>query len=145
MRPILLALVAALPLTAADIDVGVIDQKAPKKDAVTAPKADAKVGAVDLRGTVAGKAAKDEKRSLYVIVAPLGTDGKAETWWVQGEVETDKDGFTAAAQFGEEAAGAGEFFAVVAVATDKKWSVAETLTELPADAGYSKVVIVKRK
>jgi hypothetical protein len=145
VRPILLALVAALPLTAADIDVGVIDQKAPKKDAVTAPKADAKVGAVDLRGTVAGKAAKDEKRSLYVIVAPLGTDGKAETWWVQGEVETDKDGFTAAAQFGEEAAGAGEFFAVVAVATDKKWSVAETLTELPADAGYSKVVIVKRK
>ena len=145
MRPLLIALVAALPLTAADVDVGVIDQKAPKKETVTAPKKDAKVGAVELKGTVIGKAAKDEKRSLYVIVAPLGTDGKAETWWVQGEVDKDKDGFVAEAQFGEEAAGVGEFFAVVAVAADKKWSVGETLTELPGDAGYSKVVIVKRK
>jgi hypothetical protein len=145
MRPLLIALVAALPLAAADVDVGLIDQKAPKKEALTAPKKDAKVGTIDLKGTVIGKAAKNEKRSLYVIVAPLGTDGKAETWWVQGEVDKDKDGFVAEAQFGEEAAGVGEYFAVVAVATDKKWSVGETMTELPADAGYSKVVIVKRK
>ena len=43
-----------------------------------------------------------------------------------------------------ENAGIGEYFAVLAVATDKTWSGGDTINELPADAAYSKVKIVKR-
>jgi hypothetical protein len=52
---------------------------------------------------------------------------------------------TCDAQFGEDDAGSGEYFAVIAVATEKKWSVGEKLDALPDDATFSTVKVVKRK
>lgn len=131
---------------AADVDVGLVDQKAPKKEDLAAPKKDAKPTTVDLKGTLAGKVTKGEKRSVYFVICPLGKKGDAgEDWWVQGEVTKDGEAISCDAQFGEEEAGSGEWFAVVAVATDKKWGVGEKLSALPEDATFSKVKVVKRK
>jgi hypothetical protein len=145
MRPLLIALAAVLPLAAADIDVGAVDQKAPTKEALTAPKKDTGIATVELKGTVKGKAAKDAKGTLYVAVAPLGKDGTASNWWIQGEVNKDGAAFSADAQFGEEAAGAGEYFAVIALVSDEKWMTGDMLDKLPPGTVYSKVTIVKRK
>ena len=145
MRTLLIALAATLPLSAADVDVGAVDQKAPTKEALTAPKKDAGVTTVELKGTVKGKAAKDEKRTLYVAIAPLGRDGAATNWWIQGEVSKDGTAFSAEAQFGEEAAGVGEYFAVIALASDEKWMTGDMLDKMPPGTTYSKVTIVKRK
>jgi len=141
-----LALFAGFTL-AADVEVGSVDQKSPpKKDELAAPKKDAKPATVDLKGTLAGKVTKGEKRSVYFVICPLGAKGDAgEDWWVQGEVTKDGEAISCDAQFGEESAGSGEWFAVVAVATDKKWGVGEKLSALPDDATYSKVKVVKRK
>jgi hypothetical protein len=131
---------------AADVDVGLVDQKAPKKEALAAPAKDAKPTTVDLKATLAGKVTKGEKRNVYFVICPLGAKGDAgKDWWAQGEVTKDGEAVSADAQFGEENAGSGEWFAVVAVATDKKWGVGEKLDALPADAAFSKVVVVKRK
>jgi hypothetical protein len=132
--------------SAADVDVGLVDQKAPTKDDLAPPPKDAEPPAVELTGTLKGKVTKGEKRTVYFVICPRGKTGDAGTdWWVQGEVTKDGEGISCDAQFGEENAGSDEWFAVVAVATDKKWSVGEKLDALPADAAYSKVVMVKRK
>jgi hypothetical protein len=142
----LFALTFAVSAVAADVDVGVIDQKAPKKEDLAPPPKDAKPQLVELQGGFAAKVTKGEKRTVYFVVCPLGAKGDAgEDWWVQGEVARDGEAVTADGQFGEESAGAGEWFAVVAVATDKKWGVGEKLSALPADAAFSKVKVVKRK
>lgn len=131
---------------AADVDVGLVDQKAPKKEDLAPPAKDAKPPTVELMGTLKGKVTKDEKRSVYFVVCPRGKKGdEGADWWVQGEVMKDGETIACDAQFGEENAGSDEFFAVVAVATDKKWSVGEKLDTLPAAAAYSKVTVVKRK
>lgn len=130
----------------ADVDVGLVDQKVVKKEDLTTPKKDDKPPAVELKGTLQAKVTKGEKRNVYFAVYPLGKDGKSGTyWWVQGEVSKDGEKVTCDAQFGEEDAGSGEYFAVVAIATEKKWSVGEKLDALPDDATFSKVVVVKRK
>ena len=131
---------------AADVDIGLVDQKAPKKEDLAPPAKDAKPTTVDLKATLAGKVTKGEKRNVYFVVCPLGAKGDAgKDWWAQGEVTKNGEAISADAQFGEDTAGAGEWFAVVAVATDKKWAVGEKLDALPADAAFSKVVVVKRK
>jgi hypothetical protein len=149
MRPVATLLAVTLfatAATAAGVDVGAIDQKEVKKDALAAPKKDDKPPAVELKGTLQAKVAKGEKRNVYFAVYPLGKDGKGGTyWWVQGEVTKDGETVTCDAQFGEEDAGSGEYFAVVAIATERKWSVGEKLDDLPADAAFSKVVVAKRK
>ncbi len=132
--------------TAADVDVGLVDQKAPKKEDLAAPAKDAKPHEVDLQGSFKAKTTKGEKRNVYFLICPLGKKGDGgKDWWAQGEVTKDGEAISADAQFGEEAAGAGEWFAVVAVATEKKWTVGEKLDALPADAAFSKVKVVKRK
>lgn len=142
----LLAVLFALPALAADVDVGLIDQKAPKKADLAPPAKDAKPPVVDLQGVFKGKTTKGEKRNVYFVVCPLGAKGDAGgDWWVQGEVTKDGEAVSADGQFGEESAGSGEWFAVVAVATEKKYGVGEQLTALPADGTFSKVVVVKRK
>lgn len=128
------------------VDVGTVDQKRPKKEAVAAPNKDDGLTKVDVRSAVKGVAAKGEKRTVYVLINPLGKKGDASTyWWVQNEVTLADGKFTCDAQFGEEDAGSGEYFAVVAVATERKWSVGDRLDDLPDDAGFSKVTVVKRK
>ena len=125
-----------------DIDVGLIDQKPPAKKELEAPKGDVKVAEVGLNETVKGKVAKDEKKHLYIVINPLGIPN---SWWVQHEVSRDGESFSAESQFGEADAGKGELFAILAVATDKKWSVGEKLESLPENALYTKVKMVKRK
>lgn len=141
------ALVAGFTL-AADlvVDTGTVDQKRPKKEAVAAPKKDDGLTKVDVRTAVKGTTTKGEKRTVYVLINPLGTKGDAPTyWWVQNEVTLTDGKFTCDAQFGEEDAGSGEYFAIVAVATERKWSVGDKLDDLPEDAAFSKVTVVKRK
>jgi hypothetical protein len=133
-------------IPAADVDVGLVDQKAPKKTDLAPPPKDAKPTTVDLTATLTGKVTKGEKRHVYFVICPLGKKGDAGAdWWVQGEVTKDGEAVSCDAQFGEADAGSGEWFAVAAVATDKKWGVGEQLSSLPADAAFSKVVVVKRK
>lgn len=134
-------------LTLADgpaVDLGLVDRKPPTKDDLKVPKSDDGVPKVGLKSDVKGSAAKDEKRTVYVLVSPVSNRELAGTWWVQAEVARADAKFEGDAQFGEEDGGAGEFFAVVAVATDKKWEPGEKLTELPKDAAYSKATTVKR-
>ncbi len=139
------ALVAALvALAAGPVDLGTVDQKAPTKDDLKRPKSDDGVPKVELKADIKGTAKPDDKRSLYVLVGPVSSKELVGTWWVQGEATRDGAKFAAEAQFGEEAAGAGEYFAVVGVATDRKWSPGDKLTELPTDATYSKVKVVRR-
>jgi hypothetical protein len=147
MRAILVAVLSAALAAGADpaVDLGVVDQKPPKKEELVAPKKDDGVEKVDLRGTMKGKPAKGEKRNLYVVVTPLSNPDLAGTWWVQQEVAREGGAFTAEAQFGEEDAGSGEYFAVLAVATGEKWSVGEKLTGLPEGATCTKLKIVKRR
>lgn len=152
MRSIATLFLAALLVSgsawAADpvVDTGTVDQKRPKKEDTAAPKKDDGLTKVDVRTTVKGAAAKGEKRTVYVLINPLGKKGDAPTyWWVQNEVTLTVGKFTCDAQFGEEDAGGGEYFAVVAVATERKWSVGDRLDDLPEDAAFSKVTIVKRK
>ncbi|MEO2089983.1 MAG: hypothetical protein ABGY75_10865 [Gemmataceae bacterium] len=142
-----LVLVAGFTLAADPVvDVGAVDQKRPKKEAVATPKKDDGLTTVDVRTAVKGMAAKGEKRTVYVLINPLGKKGDAPTyWWVQNEVTLADGKFTCDAQFGEEDAGSGEYFAVVAVATERKWSVGDRLDDLPDDAAFSKVTVVKRK
>ena len=140
-------LVAAAARAAdADVDVGPLDRKEVTKADLAPPEKDDKPTAVDLKGTLRAKVDKGEKRNVYFVICPLGKKGdKGADWWVQGEVTKDGEKVTCDAQFGEEEAGSGEYFAVVAVATDKKWRVGEKLTALPAEGSFSKVKIVKRK
>ena len=129
----------------ADVDVGLIDQKPPMKKDLVAPKSDDGIAKVGLHETIQGKVPKDEKRNLYVVVNTLSNKDTANIWWVQEVTTRDGESLSSAAQFGEEAAGVGEYFAILAVATDKKWAVGEMLKSLPDDAAYTKVKIVKRK
>jgi hypothetical protein len=126
-------------------DIGIVDEKAPKKELLAAPKSDKGIETVGLMETFKGKVAKGEKRHLYFIVLVLSNEDLKDTWWVQRDVTRDGDSFSGEVQFGEENAGIGEYFAVLAIATDKTWSGGDTIKELPADAEYSKVKIVKRK
>jgi hypothetical protein len=126
-------------------DVGVVDKKAPKKEAFSEPKSDKGIETVGLMESFKGTVAKGEKRHLYFLVLVLSNPDLKNTWWIQRDVTRDGDSFSAEVQFGEENAGIGEYFAVVAIATDKTWTGGDTIKELPADATYSKLKIVKRK
>lgn len=144
--PLLAAVVFTASAFAADVDVGLVDQKAPKKEDLAPPAKDAKPQEVDLQGSFKGKTTKGEKRSVYFLICPLGKKGDGgQDWWSQGEVTKDGEAISADGQYGNEEVGSGEWFAVVAVATDKKFGVGEKLDALPADATFSKVKVVKRK
>ena len=145
MRNALVVVVAILltscTVRAADVEVGSVDQKVPSKKVLVAPKSDDGIAAVGLNETIQGKVPESEKRNLYVLVNSLtGND-----WWVQQVVSRKGETFSADAQFGEGDVGKGEYFAILAIATDKKWTVGEKLDGLPEDATCTKVKIVKRK
>ena len=129
----------------ADVEVGSVDQKAPQKTDLVVPKTDEGIAVVGLAQTIKGKVPKGEKRNLYVIVNPLSNPDTVNVWWVQQEASRDGESFSAAAQFGDGDAGKGEYFVILAVLTEKKWSAGEMLKGIPDDATYTKVKIVKRK
>lgn len=142
MKPLLVTALAAL--VAGPIEIGKVEHKAPAKDDLKLPKSDDGVPKVDLKAEIKGSVPADDKRTVYVLVSPVSAKELVGTWWVQADAVRDGGKFEAEAQFGEEGAGAGEYFAVVAVATDKKWAAGDKLTDLPKDAAYSKVKVVKR-
>jgi len=122
-----------------------VDQKPSPKKELVAPKNDDGIAVVGLRETIKGNAVKGEKRFLYIVVSPVSNPDTVNTWWTRQEVSRDGESFSAVAQFGEESAGKGEYFAILAVATGKKWSVGEKLNGLLDDATCTKIEIVKRK
>ena len=147
MGAVLVAVLSAALAAGADpaVDLGTVDQKPPRKDQLVAPKTDHGVVKVGFHETMKGKAAKGEKRNVYVAVTPLSNPDLVGTWWVQQEVTKDGGAFAAEAQFGEEDAGSGEYFAVLGAATDKTWAVGEQLKSLPEGATCTRLKIVKRR
>jgi hypothetical protein len=129
------------------IDLGTVDQeKAPAADEIRAPKSDDGVPTVGLHDTVKTAIGKDDSKHVYVLVNPISPDAAArKTWWVQREVTKNGTAIECDCQFGEEDQGKGEYFAIVAVVTGKSFEVGQTLEELPKEATYSKLRIVKRK
>lgn len=108
------------------------------------PEADAKVDSVGLYANIKGSIGKDVKKNVYILVNPLSNPDTQNAWWVQRAVMRDGEKYECAAQFGEGDQGAGEYFAIVAIATDKELTVGEQLKGIPAGATYTKLKIVKR-
>jgi hypothetical protein len=142
-----LVLLAVLTIgcTSKSIDIGMTDQKElPAANDLRVPKNDEGVVEVGVRAKVAGQLSKDDKRTVYLLVSPLSNSATRNRWWVQEEVVRDGDNYEGTCQFGENAQGAGEYFAIVAMATSKKFNVGEKLTGVPMNQTYTKLKIVKR-
>jgi hypothetical protein len=128
------------------IDLGATDQKNPPAEKeLKLPKAGDKTDTVELNATVKGSIGKDVKKHVYILITPLSSAELKNTWWVQGEVTRKGDAYECEAQFGEGDAGAGEYFAIVGIATDKEYAVGDQLKGIPAGATYTKLKIVKRE
>jgi hypothetical protein len=141
----LIALFLASGCLAQSIDVGPIDQKQPPSSRqLTPPRRGEDVDTVGLRANVTGKLPSDDTRTVYVLVNPLSNPTTRHEWWVQERAYRDGDQFECSAQFGEELEGVGEYFAIVAIATNKKYMVGERVKRVPPNATYSKLKIVKR-
>jgi hypothetical protein len=127
-------------------DVGAIDQKESPKD-LSAPKDGEKVDSVGLRADITAAIGRDDKRHVYFLVTPLSNKDTQNHFWVQEEVSRSNKSASGSAQFGESSQGEGEYFAIIAIATDKKLTVGERLIGLPTgdNVTYSKPKIVKRK
>jgi hypothetical protein len=127
-------------------EIGTIDQKEPPaKKELVAPKIADGIDSVGVHATIEGKTSKDEKRNIYVLVNPLSNPANQDVWWVQPEIQRDGEKFDCSCQFGEDEKGAGEFFAIVGIATDKELSSGAMLQGLPKAMAYSKLKIVKRQ
>ncbi len=121
-------------------------RKSPGRRRNPRPKSDDGIPTVDLHETVKAAIGKDESKHVYVLVNPISPDAAAsKTWWVQREVTKNGTAIECDSQFGEEDAGKGEYFAIVAVVTGESFEVGKTLEKLPKEATYSKLKIVKRK
>jgi hypothetical protein len=116
----------------------------PAANELTEPTDGRPVARVGLYATVVGRLDQDERRYVYVLVNPLSNPDTQNVWWVQRAVSRQGDGYTCRCQFGEATAGRGEYFAIVAVVTDRRLKVGEKLDGIPEGMAYSKVVIVKR-
>ena len=129
----------------APVDVGAIDQTKPPSAAdLQEPAPDAKVPEVRLTAAVTGKFSGDAQRNVYVLVNPLSNPDTRNVWWVQRSVRRDGEGFRAPCQFGEGTQGQGEYFAILAIATDRRYNEGDELRGLPAELQCSRVKIVKR-
>jgi hypothetical protein len=127
-------------------DIGTIDQKEPPaKKELLAPKVSDGIESVGVHATIEGKTSKEEKRNIYVLVNPLSNPANQDAWWVQPEIKRDGERFDCSCQFGEDEKGAGEFFAIVGIATDKELSAGAMLQGLPKAMAYTKLKIVRRQ
>jgi hypothetical protein len=125
--------------------LGTLDRKEPPSaKELSKPKRDEGVTKVGLRATASGSMSKDDKRNVYILVNPLSNPDTRNVWWVQERVDRDGNSFRCSCQFGEPAQGGGEYFAIVAVATDKALRVGEKLDGIPKGMTYTKLKIVKR-
>jgi hypothetical protein len=127
-------------------DLGLVDQKAPTKEELAAPKTDEGIATVGMTSKCTGKVKADEKRNLYVVVNPLSNADNVNKWYVQRAVARTGESFSGQVQCGDQGGvGQGEYFAIIAVATDKELTVGEKLDGLPEGAAFSKLLIVKRR
>ena len=127
-------------------DLGLVDQKPPTKEELVAPKDDKGIEAVGMRSKVTGKVKEGEKRNLYVVVNPLSNPDRVNNWYVQRAVARSGQSFSCDAQCGDQGGvGKGEYFAIVAITTDKELTIGDMLEGLPDGATCSKIKIVKRK
>ena len=127
-------------------DLGLVDQKPPTKEELVAPKDDKGIATVAMRSKFTGKVKEDEKRNLYVLVNPLSNPDRVNNWYVQRAVTRNGQSFSCEVQCGDQGGvGKGEYFAIVAVTTDKELTVGDMLDGLPEGGTFSKLVIVKRK
>ena len=113
------------------------------------PGKDAKVPGVDLRATISGQVAKDEKLSVFVAVNPYFGDTKGSTFLGPEVAHCEGNNFKSECQFGEEDYGRGEYFAVIAF-TAKEDAASEgdqlDITAFSKIAtSYSAVLMVQRK
>lgn len=139
---ILACSVAARPAT---IDVGALDQdKPPAAAELQEPAEDAQVPAVGQYATVTGTFSGEHERNVYVLVNPLSNPATRNVWWVQRGVRRDGDRFDCSCQFGEGWQGQGEYFAILAIATDRRYTVGQRLQGLPPELQCSQLKIVKR-
>ncbi len=131
--------------TAGEIDLGKLDQKDPPalKD-LKGPKDDKEVTNVGLSVSVEGKINENEKANIYVLVNPLSNPDTRNLWWVQRPVRRNGSVFSGACQFGEGPQGEGEYFAILAIATEKDLDIGQTLSGVPKEVLCTKLRIVKR-
>ena len=123
-----------------------VDQKPPTKEELVAPKDDKGIETVANAPKVTGKVKEGEKGNVYVLVNPLSNPDRVNNWYVQRAVARSGQSLSCEAQCGDQGGvGKGEYFAIVAVATDKELTVGDMLDGLPDGATCSKLKIVKRK
>ena len=125
----------------AGVDLGKLDKD--KAETASVPKSDDGVSKVGIRTDVTGETKKDEKRTVYILVCPISNKDTSD-WWVQEAASITGEKFNGSCQFGEGSTGVGEYFAVVAIATDKKYNAGERLAGIPEGQTYTKTVVVKR-
>jgi len=127
------------------LDVGPIDQsKPPSVKELQVPESDEGIRVVGLHAIVGGKIDEQSDANVYVLVNPLSNPATRNVWWVQRKVERDGDKFRCHCQFGEGQQGAGEYFAILALASKQGFDVGDQLKDVPKDAKYTKLKIVKR-
>lgn len=139
------SLACAMAADSKPIDVGPIDQnKPPSAKELVVPKTDEGIDTVEPYASITGKVNERGDANVYVLVNPLSNPDTRNMWWVQREVRREGAQFSCVSQFGEGPQGAGEHFAVVAMATGKEYTVGDRIVGLPAPAQYTKLKIVKR-
>lgn len=137
----------ALLAFATEVSVGPLTEKEPPSSKeLVEPKSDSGIDQVGLRATIVGETGPHTKTNIFVLVNPLSNIDTHDTWWVQEKVISRDGKFKTSCQFGEGQVGVNEYFAIVALATDKQLEVGQEVHGLPkADGGYSKLKVVKRK
>ena len=128
------------------IDIGSVDRPAPPSvEELRAPKSDEGLTTVGLRSVITGKLPKVGQK-VVVLVNPASNPDTVNRWWVQQKAEygTDGNSFEVIVQAGEDAAGVGELFALVAIVPKNALDVGQEIDGLPEAVAYSKVVFVKR-
>lgn len=146
MNQFLCSVLLTLAGVATTIEVGTIDQKEPPTaDELREPATDNGIEVVDLRAAVTGAVGNIGNQRVYVLVNPLSNPHTRNVWWVQESVRFKDANFRGDCQFGEARQGAGEYFAVIALTTDKNYAVGQKILGLPPASAYSKLKIVKRK
>ena len=113
---------------------------------MVAPKTDEGIATVGMTSKATGSVKEDEKRNIYVLVNPLSNADNVNKWYVQRAVARTGQTFSCQVQCGDQGGvGQGEYFAIIAVATDKELTVGDKLDGLPEGAAFSKLMIVKRR
>jgi hypothetical protein len=129
----------------AQVQIGEIDQQQPPRaEGLRLPDGDDPVETIGMHAVVEGSVDDKIKANLYVLGNPLSNLDTRDIWWVQQPVLRRGTAIRAACQFGEGAQGRGEYFALVAIATERDWDVGQQIRGIPKSVLYSKLKIVKR-